>query len=562
MPAAAASRQTLNPHTILLEQQRTRFQDIFQAQQQAAWEVLKDLQVKQAEELILAIRGPAIALTDQEKVPAVLAAPVGPQAAALLIQVDPKHTRLAPCKPCKPTADEVEVKADEADEFTPCGPTADEADEIAPCEPHSHPAFARSKSKSSALYDEIMRETTKARFTSERSVQLCGPARCQDLIDKVAKSYLFEIFVNVVIFVNTVALGVETQQSLEGIMWSPYIEIPFLSVYMFELAVRLLQTGSKKCMDPWITFDVVLVTIGTLSILFELILASNDATKFMSQIMVFRVWRLLRLIRFLRMLRQFRIMWRLIFGLLSSLNTMLSTLVLIVVALYVFALIGVEIITKDELLASHPDTEYIVHYYFGSVARTMLTLSHFVSGDSMGGFYFPMIMLRPGLLLYFTAVVLVVTIALMNLVTAVLVEGALQQAQEDKDFASHEMKSRIKAALPEIVKAFEDIDKDGSGSVTKEEIEDVDLHDILPPEVLTGSEINTVAELFDLLDVDGTGELSRAEFVEGLLEILMLDTPIATMQTLRLLKLSREKLSSMSDDIAEMKAGCVNGCRL
>ncbi|CAE8642553.1 unnamed protein product [Polarella glacialis] len=234
MPAAAASRQTLNPHTILLEQQRTRFQDIFQAQQQAAWEVLKDLQVKQAEELILAIRGPAIALTDQEKVPAVLAAPVGPQAAALLIQVDPKHTRLAPCKPCKPTADEVEVKADEADEFTPCGPTADEADEIAPCEPHSHPAFARSKSKSSALYDEIMRETTKARFTSERSVQLCGPARCQDLIDKVAKSYLFEIFVNVVIFVNTVALGVETQQSLEGIMWSPYIEIPFLSVYMFE----------------------------------------------------------------------------------------------------------------------------------------------------------------------------------------------------------------------------------------------------------------------------------------------------------------------------------------
>lgn len=49
-------------------------------------------------------------------------------------------------------------------------------------------------------------------------------------------------------------------------------------------------------------------------------------------------------------------------------------------------------------------------------------------------------------------------------------------------------------------------------------------------------------DVFDLLDVDECGFLTQMEFVEGLLNLCLLDMPVATMQNMKLLKIMHHQL--------------------
>jgi len=70
---------------------------------------------------------------------------------------------------------------------------------------------------------------------------------------------------------------------------------------------------------------------------------------------------------------------------------------------------------------------------------------------------------------------------------------------------------------------------------------------MLPVTVLDKASIDSPQELFDLLDVDGTGSLSQTEFLEGVLEIAIMDVPIQTMQILKHLRLVRKQVKYLSD---------------
>ena len=62
---------------------------------------------------------------------------------------------------------------------------------------------------------------------------------------------------------------------------------------------------------------------------------------------IIKVLRLSRLVRALRLVVQFRMLWQLIRGLYSTLNLMFNTAVLVTLLLYIFACLGVELITKE-----------------------------------------------------------------------------------------------------------------------------------------------------------------------------------------------------------------------
>ena len=136
-----------------------------------------------------------------------------------------------------------------------------------------------------------------------------------------------------------------------------------------------------------------------------------------NEVIVVRALRLLRLVRALRMLRWFRTAWRLVFGLLTSGTTMTSTLGLVLLTLYVSACLGVELISKDPVLMTHPSTGHIVEDRFGSLPMTMLTLAQFVTLDSIANIYVPLVYQKPILVVYFSGIILVLSISLMNLVT-------------------------------------------------------------------------------------------------------------------------------------------------
>jgi len=298
---------------------------------------------------------------------------------------------------------------------------------------------------------------------------------------------------------------------------------------------------------------VTLVTIGLLALL----VAPNigaDSMEGVEKLLIVRGLRLLRLVRALRMVNHFKIMWRLVYGLLTAAETILATSALIVVFLFVFACVAVEVISKDATLAEQSqETEFIVTEYFDSLGKTVMTLMQFVTLDSLATIYFPLIVARPVLLCYFLPILVFVSIGLMNLVTAALVENAMEHAAQQAEDEKVRLKAKVRTAMPSLLKIFYAIDKDNSGMVTRDELHNVPM-DILPPKVLAAVCVDNWEELFEYLDIDGTGSLSQAEFVEGLLNLCLLDMPIATVQTLKLLQSLRTSVNKLGSQVQKLQA--------
>jgi len=383
---------------------------------------------------------------------------------------------------------------------------------------------------------------------------------CRDVCLWLISKQQFDWFMGCVILLNSIFIGVETQMAIEygdtDNSWpGDILDVFFIVVYMVEITIRIIAGGRSNLRDPWFLFDFCLVATGFLSnillpIIFLMLDSSGDSG-IMKKILIIRSMRLLRLVRAIRMLRIFRTVWRLVYGLLTSWNAMMSTLFLLLLVLYIFACLGIELITKDEYLQTHEETAWVVEYHFGSLQRTLVTLMAFVCADSVAGVYMPLVIHRPFLILYFVALLLTVSVALMNLVTAVLVEGALANASNDKELEKHDLKETVKKMVPRIMDMFAQYDEDGSGEMTREECGKVPI-DILPLELLDDS-VHSMQDIFDMLDVTGDGSLTQIEFADGLLTLLTTDLPFQTLQILKLLQVNDIKRQNMEDKLAAIE---------
>ena len=80
----------------------------------------------------------------------------------------------------------------------------------------------------------------------------------------------------------------------------------------------------------------------------------------------------------------------LVYGFLTSRQTLFATAALILVAIYVFSCIAIEIIAKDSELTANEITEQIVSQIFWGVGHSMLTIFQFVTLDGLREIYYPL----------------------------------------------------------------------------------------------------------------------------------------------------------------------------
>ena len=93
--------------------------------------------------------------------------------------------------------------------------------------------------------------------------------------------------------------------------------------------------------------------------------------------------------------------------------------------------------------------------------------------------------------------------------TKALVENAMEHAAQQAEDEKFVLKKKVRGAMPSLLKIFHTIDKDNSGMITRDELHNVPM-DILPPKVLAAVCVDNWEELFEYLDIDGTGSLSQA----------------------------------------------------
>eukprot|EP00932_Pfiesteria_piscicida_P019719 SRR837773.6546.p1 GENE.SRR837773.6546~~SRR837773.6546.p1 ORF type:complete len:414 (+),score=130.11 SRR837773.6546:183-1244(+) len=339
--------------------------------------------------------------------------------------------------------------------------------------------------------------------------------------------------------------------------------------------VRWLAGGNTCWHEPWFIFDAVLVGLGLLSncILIPFVMNSKHVgARLMEQILIVRVLRLLRLVRALRMLEQFRSLWRLVQGLLMSARTMLSTVLLLVFTVYVFACVGVELITKDKSLVENDETGPIIATNFGSIPRLMLTLVQFATMDSIAAIYSPLIYRNPWLIVYFVPILLLVSVTVMNLITAVLVEDAISSARMDAEMEQAYLRKRLKSLIPEIRQVFVQLDVSQDGFVGLGELAErmAELQDrkiAIPKEVakiLDPEKVTDLEAIFDYLDFDGSRTIDEDEFVEGVCQLAFTHVPLETTQMLQMLKQQRirfEMLSAQVQDLALSLSSTMSACR-
>ncbi|CAK9090100.1 Sodium channel protein type 4 subunit alpha A (Voltage-gated sodium channel subunit alpha Nav1.4a) [Durusdinium trenchii] len=461
-------------------------------------------------------------------------------------------------RPEPPSGDLPEVRDSEWDEFAADSPkmsmdtrrSEDTSRELARTSNSKNKKLEISKGPLQKLVHEVMHD-------HHDPAHLVGMGCCLEsrrALYKFVNSKWFEYVTGTIIMANMIMIGVETEASLyadEDLEWSGWVERAFLGVYTLELLLRFVAGGTKIFWNGWFLLDLFLVCVGILALVVAPVF--GDALDGVQKVLVVRGLRLLRLARALRMVGHFKVIWRLVYGVLTAGHTILSVVCLMILWLFICGCCAIEFIRNDAHLLHHPLTRPIVMENFGSLPRSILTLLQFATADSIAQVYFPLIMERPGLVLFFMPILLIFSIALMNLVTAVLVEHALEHAAHEAESERLKTKQKIKAALPALLDIFQKLDTDESGCITREEIENVSL-DMLPPKLLETVSVDSMSDLFDLLDVDGGGQLTQSEFVEGLLNLVLLDVPIWTLQSLKLLRLIRNVTTQIDEDLKSIKA--------
>jgi hypothetical protein len=153
-------------------------------------------------------------------------------------------------------------------------------------------------------------------------------------------------------------------------------------------------------------------------------------------------------------------------------------------------------------------------YYYGSLSRALLSLFEaFTGGADWDNLVQPLIRdIHPILGVAFAFYIAFAVFAMMNVVTGVFVESALVSARQDQDV-------ELINCLSEVFNNT-DADEDNDGMISREEFDRLILEAKMQP-VLDAIDV-AVSEaqgLFELIDVDSSGMVSKDEFMMGCLRL-------------------------------------------
>lgn len=352
---------------------------------------------------------------------------------------------------------------------------------------------------------------------------------CKKVLRRVLDSMAFDLTIAALIALNAVVIGIELSMQLEGQDVEAFrvIDSLFLVSYIIEISMRFFAFGFMASMRlSAVQFDALLILLGASCAWVLEPIAGDSGTgtsaDALGPVMVLRMFRLLRLGRTLRLLRVFsRIheFWLLVRGFVNGLGIMTCTVVMFTLFIYVFSCMGVEIITKHPLNTSDEVFRQHVEDHFANLPLTMLTLARFAVLDNTSEIYVPLVRRDPWLFIYFGSIILVISLIAFNLLSAVIFNSTMEQNINESDAARKAQEDEWSQLLGDLKRMFLRLDQDGSGQLSREEV--VNIHPVDMQKLTQALNIKTPMEVFNALDVDGSGELSITEFFDGALDLLM-----------------------------------------
>eukprot|EP00928_Gymnodinium_smaydae_P078401 TRINITY_DN6230_c0_g2_i1.p1 TRINITY_DN6230_c0_g2~~TRINITY_DN6230_c0_g2_i1.p1 ORF type:complete len:717 (+),score=83.72 TRINITY_DN6230_c0_g2_i1:49-2199(+) len=353
-----------------------------------------------------------------------------------------------------------------------------------------------------------------------------SPARI--FVAKIMRARRFETFMGLVICFNLGLIVYETDyeaQCYPG--WydkpeeCPYQASKVLSVYLINLVLLLIYTAeaalriyadrAKYFQARWNCLDFMVVLTGWIS----------EVLGGVVNIAFLRIFRVARLSRAFRLLLSIRELYMLITGLASSMRAIFFGVILLLGMLAVWSIILVDFVHPENTQIAYDGCDRCGRGY-STVYNSMLTLfQQIVAGDSWGLTSVPLIERNSLFFILLVLIVVSVSLGVMNLILAVIVESAAEAREAD---IAQKIKTRLRdqeKSKIDLLQICASMDKDDSQSISMDEMneawrESPRFRDVMMALEVRREELPTI---FNIIDANGSGDVDYKEFVDKLYDL-------------------------------------------
>mmetsp|Transcript_23780 Transcript_23780/g.55476 ORF Transcript_23780/g.55476 Transcript_23780/m.55476 type:complete len:665 (+) Transcript_23780:52-2046(+) len=351
---------------------------------------------------------------------------------------------------------------------------------------------------------------------------------------RFVSSSQFDLLCGIIIVCNAVTIGISINQS---IVWQidhvggsealqpryiKYADYGFILFYTIELLLKLSAFGCsffKGESWKWNLFDLILVLVGVYDLVIDVLGEIRDIN--VTWMRLLRLVRMIKLLRVVRIMRFFRVLRMMVSSIAGSLMTLMWSILMLSLMMYVFGLTFLQIISGhlSETSEVSPALMDLINTYWSSVYQSIVTLFYVVTGGSdWEPLAQPVRAAGEGYFLLFIFYVSFTAIAVLNVLTGLYVDTANKISQADDETVGEELLRRKETIeFIKFFRGFRDEQKDDprdyiSLDILEHTFQSQQVQAFMRLTQLGPAELKRV---FRALDCVLEGKVLLSEFVEG-----------------------------------------------
>eukprot|EP00929_Paragymnodinium_shiwhaense_P053083 TRINITY_DN26576_c0_g1_i1.p1 TRINITY_DN26576_c0_g1~~TRINITY_DN26576_c0_g1_i1.p1 ORF type:complete len:677 (+),score=197.35 TRINITY_DN26576_c0_g1_i1:155-2185(+) len=414
--------------------------------------------------------------------------------------------------------------------------------------------------------------------SGHRAVRRSMGSKVQNIVEVwILKTVYFEGFFMLVVIMNVFAIGLEanmdaTVKSLDHEKYFTYLSWVFSILFTLELLLKVCARGiffiQKDDSKAWVTLDIIIVVFSWLEIAARALVETGTGMINLSALRFVRVLKVCRTARLARLVRVARGLRILLLSIAQTAKSLFWAMVLLAMIMFTFSSLFTQAaghIVQDAYLGlgnSYTTAQADeVTIYWGSLFGSMLSLYEVVTGGL--NWHEPYVAL--GLCgveyqLVFLLYIAFTIFAVLNVVTGVFCNSAIESAQQDNDEVVQAHKAERNNYVKALKSLFERLDEDHSGTINVEEFSRYLANEEMQAYFShLEIQVNDAFSFFQMIDVDHSHDVAVEEFVDGCLNLRGQATAFDIKRLIRENRRVLDTILAVEDEVLEIGNGQANG---